>query len=437
MSRVIGASIWNMEDGITTIGLRDGWGGLVPFGISRRDRRQHLYAIGRTGVGKSTLLLNMAVEDVNAGHGVGFIDPHGDIAQALPDFVPPERMHDAVIFDPADAECPIGLNLVRAASPDERHLVASSVISVFKGIWRDSWGPRLEYILSMTISALLECENVSLLAVPRMLTDEAYRQWVVRQARDPVVRSFWLSEFEAYGTQFMQEATAPILNKVGQLLLSPQLRNVLGQVKSKIDARYIMDNGRIFIADVSKGRLGQNESNLIGALLVTQFQLAAMSRANVPEHERRDFNLFVDEFQSFSSDSFISILSEARKYRLCLTLAHQYIDQLRPEIRDAVFGNVGSMISFRVGERDAEVLEKEFGGTYTRSQFTSLNNHEVYAKLLREGEWSEPFLGRTLAPSGVRHGRRETILRLSREKYGTKRSVIEEKIRRWLRDSRH
>jgi hypothetical protein len=273
---------------------------------------------------------------------------------------------------------------------------------------------------------------VSLLGLQRILSDETYRAWVVRQVKDPIVRSFWVSEFENYGKQFLQEAIAPIQNKVGQLLLSPQLRNVLSQVKTKIDARFMMDNGRIFIADLSKGKLGADKSNLIGALLVTQFQLAAMSRADIPENQRKDFHLYVDEFQNFTSDTFAEILSEARKYRLCLTLSHQYIDQLRPEIRDAVFGNIGSMISFRVGERDAKILEREFGEAYTASQFTSLNNHEVYAKLLRDGEWSEPFLGKTLAPYGTRHGRRETIINRSREKYSIRRETIESKVRRWL-----
>jgi hypothetical protein len=431
MSVALGVSVWNMENGFTTIGHREGWGGLSPFGISHSDRRRHVYAIGQSGVGKSTLIFNMAVQDIHAGHGVAFIDPHGDNARTLIDFIPPRRINDTVYFDPADADFPIALNLLRAKSVTERHLITSSVVSAFKSIWRDSWGPRLEYLLSMSVSALLECENVSILSVPRMLVDKQYRAWVVRQVKDPILRAFWITEFAEYGERFMQEAIAPVLNKVNQLLAAPQLRNVLGQVKSKIDARAIMDNERIFIADVSKGRLGEDKSNLIGALLVTQFQLAAMSRANVPEHDRRDFMLFVDEFQSFTSDSFVSILSEARKYRLCLTLSHQYIEQLRPEIRSAVFGNVGSVVSFRVGESDAESLEREFGGTFRASQFVSLGKHEIFAKLLRDGEWSEPFLGKTLPPPELSYGKGEKIIERSRQFYATKRWQIESKIRRW------
>lgn len=266
-----------------------------------------------------------------------------------------------------------------------------------------------------------------------MLTDRRYRAWVVKQVQDPIVRSFWLNEFEAYSERFTQEAIAPIQNKVGQLLMSPHLRNILGQVRSKIDARFMMDRGRIFIADLSKGKLGEDKAFLIGALLVTQFQVAAISRADIAEEHRRDFFLYVDEFQSFTTESFVSILSEARKYKLCLTLSHQYIEQLKPNIRDAVFGNVGSMVAFRIGHADAKVIEHEFGETYTAGQLTQLGNYEVCVKLLTGGEWKEPFRGRTFPFQGEIHGRRRTIIRRTREKYATRRDVVEDKIRRWVR----
>jgi hypothetical protein len=259
---------------------------------------------------------------------------------------------------------------------------------------------------------------------------------VVKQVKDPMVRSFWVNEFDGYERRFLQEAVAPIQNKVGQLLMSPHVRNIVGQVRNRIDARFMMDNGRIFIANLSKGKLGADKAGLLGALLVTQFELAAMSRADVPEEERRDFFLYVDEFQSFTSDSFVSILSEARKYRLCLTLSHQYVGQLRPEIRDAVLGNAGSMIAFRVGHSDAKLIEESFGETYPASQFTSLNHGEVYAKLLTNGEDREAVLGRTMPPSGTRYGRREAIIRRSREKYATRREVVEERVKRWLHSRR-
>jgi hypothetical protein len=415
------------------LGIREEWGQETPFVLFPEDRRHHLYAIGKTGTGKTTLLRNLILQDIEAGNGVGVIDPHGDLATDILDFIPRRRVEDVAYFNPAALDYPVGLNLVGCTPPDKRHLVASGVVSAFQGIWPDFWGPRLEYILYAAIAALLDCENVSLLGVQRMLSDGRYRAWVVKQIKDPMVRSFWVNEFEGYDARFLREAVAPIQNKVGQLLMSPHVRNILGQVRSKIDARFMMDNGRIFIADLSKGKLGADKSSLLGALLMTQFQLAAMSRSNVPEAERKDFFLYVDEFQSFVSDSFVSILSEARKYRLCLTLSHQYIEQLRPEIRDAVFGNVGSIVGFRVGHRDAKVLEQAFGETYTASQFATLSNHEVYAKLLVYGQDREPFLGKTLPPCGKRHGRRETIVRRSQERYSTRRGDIERKIDLWMR----
>ena len=411
------------------LGLREEWGQEAPFGLSQADRRHHLYAIGKSGAGKTTLLRNLILQDIEAGRGVGFIDPHGDLAHDVLDHIPRRRIEEVTYFNPSDAEYPVGFNLLKSVPPERAHLVASGVVSAFKSLWGTSWGPRLEYILYAAVAALSECENVSLLGLQRMLSDSRYRAWVVRQVTDPVVRSFWVNEFESYDERYLHEAIAPIQNKVGQLLMSPHLRNVLGQVRSRIEARFIMDSGRIFIADLSKGRLGADKSNLIGSCLVTQFELAAMSRTDVPEEERRDFFLYVDEFQSFMSDSFVSILSEARKYRLCLTLSHQYIGQLRPEVREAVFGNVGSIVAFRAGQRDADVLEREFGQDYSASRLVGLGNHEVCAKLIHR----EPFVGRTLPPWGKRHGRRNTIVRRSREKYAKPRKMVEERIRRWLK----
>ena len=414
------------------LGLREGWGEKSPFGIFHSDRRHHFYIIGKSGVGKTTLLCNLIIQDIEAGRGVGVIDPHGDLSTALLDHIPRNRIEDVVYFNPADLEYPISLNLLHCVNADNRHLVASGIVSAFKSIWHDSWGPRLEYILYAAVAALLECANISLLGLPRMLSDCRFRAWVVKQVKDPILRSYWLVEFDNYNERFLQEAIAPIQNKVGQLLMSPYLRNVLGQVRNKIDARFMMDHRRIFIADLSKGKLGADKSNLLGALLATQFELAAISRATIPEDERADYFLYVDEFQSFISDSFISMLSEARKYRLCLTLSHQYADQLRPDIKAAVFGNVGSLLAFRLGYADAFVLEREFGATYTAARFTELSNFEAYAKLLVDGKSREPFICRTFPLQAIRHGRCATIIRRSREKYSTKRAVVESKINRWL-----
>jgi hypothetical protein len=420
-----------MEDFNIVFGMRHGWSQDSPFGLYHEDRRNHCYIIGQTGTGKTTLLKNLVAQDIEANRGFGVLDPHGDLAFDLLDLIPRRRIEDVAYFDPADPEYAVGFNIFQTRN--DPHLIASGIISAIKGIWSDSWGPRLEYILYASVAALLECDNVSLLGVQRMLGDARYRAWVVKQVDDPMVRSFWRDEFENYDRRFLQEVIAPIQNKIGQLLMSPKTRNVLGQVKSKMDARFMMDNGRIFIANLSKGRLGEDKSNLLGALLITQFHLAAMSRVNIHENERRDFNLYVDEFQSFTSDSFASILSEARKFRLCLTLSHQYIDQLRPETRLAVFGNVGSLISFRVGERDSEILAKEFGNTYAPSSLTALSNHEVCAKFLNRGTNTPTFFGKTMPPSECRHGRRKAIIRRSQEKYGTKLELAEDRIARWLR----
>lgn len=413
------------------IGHRVNWGGQTElFGLRQSDRRHHAYVIGKSGSGKTTLLRNLILQDIEAGRGVGVIDPHGDLAEELLDFIPPWRTDHVIYFNPADEHHPIGFNPFQ--SEEKSHLVASGLVGAFKNVWRDSWGPRLEYILYATVAALVDCENTSLLGVQRMLTDERYRAWVVRQIKDPMVRSFWQNEFARYDSKFLQEAIAPIQNKVGQLLMAAPTRNVFGQVKGRFDARFQMDNGRIFIANLSKGKLGEDKSNLLGAMLVTHFQQAAMSRADIPESERKDFFLFVDEFQNFATDSFASILSEARKYRLSLTLSHQYIGQLREEIRDAVFGNVGSLISFRVGHADASVLEREFGSEYAARNFTQLGNYEVCAKLLDGGRHGEPFFGKTLPPWGKPYGQKENLIRRSREKYSTKREIVEEKIKRWM-----
>lgn len=422
-----------MDEEITYIGNRLIWGAEAPFGIGRTERGRHLYVVGKTGSGKSTLLRNLLVQDIHLGRGVGLIDPHGDLALELLDQIPSWRAEDVVYFDPSDRDFPIGFNLFEKVSSDMRPLVASGIVGIFKSIWRDSWGPRLEYILYATAAALLDCENTSILGIPRMLSDARYRAWVVKQVKDPLVRSFWVNEFDSYDRKFALEAIAPIQNKVGQLVMSPAIRNILGQVRSKIDLRFMMDNRKIFIANLSKGRLGEDKANILGAVMVTKFQLAAMSRATMPGDDRLPFYLTVDEFQNFATDSFASILSESRKYGLCLTLSHQYAEQLRDEVRTAVFGNVGSIISFRVGPVDASFLEKEFGDGFPSSKFTDLSNFEINVKLTVPGGFSAPFTAKTFSSLPIHCGRRDKLLLRSREKYGTPRSKVEDRIRRWLR----
>jgi energy-coupling factor transporter ATP-binding protein EcfA2 len=415
-----------------TIGERQLWGETRLFGISEADQRQHIYIIGKTGSGKTTLLRNMILQHVASGHGVGLIDPHGDLAEELLHHIPPNRADHLVYFNPGDLEYPIGLNLLANVPKDDRHLVASGIVSAFKGIWRDSWGPRLEYILYNAVSALLDCQNATLLGVNRLLVDPNYRAAIVRQIEDPFIRSFWAEEYEAYDDRFKREAIAPIQNKLGQFLLNPVVRNILGQVKTKVNIPFVMDKGRLFIANLSKGRLGHDKANLLGSLLTTQFQLGAMARSNQAEDERQDFYLFIDEFQNFSTDAFASILAEARKYRLCLVLSHQYIDQLSLSVRQAVFGNVGTLISFRIGYADAEVMEKEFGKAIPASELADLNRYEAVVKLLDDGTNATPFRGTMLPPLENRIGRKENLVALSRRRFATPRAVLDDKINRWM-----
>ncbi len=421
------------DDAISYIGVRSTSAELnVKFGIRQTDRRNHLYIVGKTGSGKTTLLRNFIVQDFQAGRGVAVLDPHGDLSRDLLELVPPERMRHVVYFSPSDLAHPIGFNLLAHVPPDERDLVASNVVGTFKHLWRDSWGPRMEYIFKNTVSALLDCPaDTTLLGVPRMLTDERYRNRIARHIQNPKVRTFWENEFGDWNDRQRSEYTAPILNKVGMFLTSDALRNILGQARSTVDLGFMMDNRRIFIANLSKGELGEDNANLIGSLLVTGFGLAAMKRARQSEDNRTDFHLVIDEFHNFTTESFASILSEARKYRLNLSLAHQYIEQLTPSIRAAVFGNCGSLISFRVGAADALVLAPEFDPK-PPVVLTDLARREVCARLLEEGEVGNPFIGKTLPPLGDRHGRSEKLITYSRKRYTRPREDVEAAHLRWL-----
>jgi len=324
------------------------------FGIKTDDRRRHMYLIGKTGMGKSTIQENMIVGDIRAGHGLAVVDPHGDLAEKIIEYIPSERIKDVVYFNPADMDFPIAFNVLEQVEPHLRHLVASGLLGVFQKLWADSWGPRLEYILRNTILAILDFPGSTILGVVRMLSDKSYRKRVVANIKDPVVKAFWEKEFASYADKFASEAVSPIQNKVGQFLSSSLMRNIIGQVQSSINIREIMDEGKILIMNLSKGRIGEDNSALLGAMMITKIQLAAMSRVDIPEKERKDFYLYIDEFQNFSTDSFANILSEARSYHLNLILAHQYIEQLSEKVKPAVFGYVGTMLSFRIGATDAE-----------------------------------------------------------------------------------
>ncbi len=413
------------------IGEREIWGGKEPFGIPFEDRRQHLYCLGKSGTGKTTLLRNLLLHDIEAGRGVGLIDVHGDLAHEILDYIPGRRTDDVVYFRPGDTAHPIGLNLFHGITPETRHVVASNIVGAFKSIWRHSWGVRLEYVLYAAIAALLESEGSTLLGLQRILVDPEYRTWIVRNLSDPMLRVFWLHEFARWDPKLRNEIISPVQNKVGQLLMTPVMRNVLGQVRRKIDFRFMMDTNRIFIANLQKAELGEDKANLLGSLIIAAMQYASLGRGDVPESERPQFCLYIDEFQNFQTHSFSTILSEARKYGLSLVLSHQFSRQLEDDIADAVFGNVGTIISFRVGYADAERLSAEFGGTFSPSQLASLDNHHICARLMKGGNLPEPFLAKTLPPQGKRYGRRENILSRSREKYGVHREIVEDKIRRW------
>jgi len=419
-----------MDNDIIHIAQREIWGAIAPVGILPQDARRHLYIIGQTGSGKTTLLRNLIVQHLAAGHGLALLDPHGDLAEELLDMIPPSRADDLVYFNPADLEFPLSFNPLANVPRDERHIVASGIVTAFKGIWHESWGPRLEYLLYNALAALLDCQNTTLLGVNRMLTDLHYREWVTRQVRDPFIRSFWAEEFAGYDTRFMREAISPIQNKIGQFVLNPVIRNILGQVRSKIDFRFMMDNQRVFIANLSRGRLGQ-KADLLGSLIATMFQLAAMSRVNQPEEQRPDFHLVIDEFQNFTTEAFTSMLAEARKYRLCLVISHQYIDQLSLPVRQAVFGNAGTLIAFRIGHSDAEIFENEFGTTFPAREFVSLDRFQILIRLLEDGTPREPFRAATIAPLEFKVGRRQKLIARSRVKYAQSRGVVEAKLHRW------
>lgn len=402
------------------------------FGIKPDDRRRHLYVVGKTGMGKTAMLQNMAIQDIQQGRGVGFVDPHGEAAEELLDFVPSNRINDVIYVNPADLEYPIAFNVMERVDLEHRHLVASGLMGVFKKIWPDVWSARMEYILNNSILALLEYPGSTLLGINRMMSDSDFRKKVVDKITDPMVKSFWVNEFARYTQRYEVEATAAIQNKVGQFISAPLIRNIIGQIGSTINMREVMDKGKILILNLSKGRIGEDNSMLLGALLITKIQLAAMSRVDMPEEERRDFFLYVDEFQNFATESFVNILSEARKYRLALILAHQYIAQMDETVRDAVFGNVGTLISFRVGAEDAEYLEKEFIPDFTAGDIVNLAKYNIYLKLMIDGLAGRPFSAETLAPfPKAEVSNREKIIKVSRERYGTPRGEVEEKITKW------
>src|SRR5262249_50536661 len=393
--------------------------GGAPVLFSREERERHIYVVGKSGSGKSTFLYNLALGDIWAGEGVAVIDPHGDLALDILDAVPRSRINDVCYLDVTDVERPVGFNPATRIAPERRALAAAGIVSAFKHLWSDSWGPRLEHFLFHGVSALTSRRHATLIDLPRIYTDDNFRDRVLRSVTDPETLRFWHTEFPSYTKAFRSEAVAPILNKVGQFTASPQLRLILGQVAPRLDLKFTMDNRRILIANLAKGAIGEQASNLLGSLLVSHLQLIAMERGALAPQDRIPFFAHVDEFQSFSSDTFASLLSEARKFATYFALANQYTDQLPAAVRSAVIGNAGTLVVFRVGSRDAELLAPEFRSM----ESGALADQEPFTAWLRRGIGRDRiFAAPKLYES---HGTAAAIRHQSRQRFGRSRRLNE------------
>lgn len=426
-------------DRVTYFAATDSRGKRIPFGIKSKDRERHMYVIGKTGMGKSTLLENMAIQDIRNGEGMAFIDPHGSAVETLLSYIPEDRVKDVVYFAPFDLDQPIAFNVMEDVGYDKRHLVTSGLMATFKKIWQDAWSARMEYILTNTLLALLEYPDATLLGVNRMYTDKVYRKKVVDNVKDPVVKDFWTKEFANYTDRFTQEATPAIQNKIGQFTSNPLIRNIIGQPKSSFDIRELMDNRKILLINLSKGRVGDVNMRLLGSMITTRIFLAAMSRAELSNAELKKsakFYFYVDEFQNFANETFAEILSEARKYNLNLLIAHQYVEQMEEEVRDAVFGNVGTTVTFRVGPFDAETLETVFFPDFTKEDLVNLGFAQIYLSLMIDGIGSRPFSAVTLPPiEPPPHSFREDVIEASRQTFGNPRAGIEAAVQAELTPS--
>jgi hypothetical protein len=417
------------QEKITFFAKTDARGKGVTFGIKAKDRQRHMYVVGKTGMGKSTLLENMAAQDIQNGEGMAFIDPHGSAAETLLEYVPEHRVKDVVYFAPFDLDNPISFNVMEDVGPDKRHLVVSGLMSTFKKIWVDAWSARMEYILTNALLVLIEYPDTTLLSVNRLFIDKKYREKVVDYCQDPAVKSFWTEEFAGYTDRFAAEALPAIQNKIGQFTGNPLIRNIIGQPHSSFDIRTLMDEKKILIMNLSKGLIGETNANLLGSMLTTRIYLAAMSRADLPVEQMKqmpNFYFYVDEFQSFANATFANILSEARKYHLNLIIAHQYIAQMEEEVRDAVFGNVGTTVSFRVGPFDGEVLETVFAPRFEATDLVNLGFAQIYLTLMIDGIGSQPFSAETLPPlSKPQVSCVNMVLNSSRQLYAKKREEVE------------
>lgn len=418
---------------VTTIAKREGYGGRGEVvTLDAEARRRHLYVVGKSGSGKSTLIGNMIVQDIHQGRGLTFLDPHGDLSLDLLDQIPPARITDVLYFDAACEDHPVGFNLLEKRR-SANHLVTSSVIDVLRSMWQDSWGPRMEYILSNAVAALVEREGSTLLGVQKILVNREFRQHTLRFVRDPIIRAFWHQEFDRWPQRFQQEAIAPIQNKVGRITGHPVLRNIVGQVRSTFDPRRVMDEQRIVIVNLARGVLGADASSLLGSLLVAAYGLAAFSRADTPSDRRTRHSLYVDEVQHVGAGALSALLSEGAKYGAEIIAANQFTSQLDDMVRGAIFGNVQTIISFSVGASDSLHLEREFSQDIKQQQLTELAPYEVFIKTGSLPEERVPFRARTLPPLGLYYGRSRSVVRRSRAQFTRSQEKVERKIARFLR----
>jgi uncharacterized protein DUF87 len=403
-----------------------------PVMLDSEERRRHLYIIGQTGTGKSTLFLNLIRQDLAAGEGLALLDPHGDLAELALAQVPRSRTNDLVYINPAETDRPIGFNPLSGVPHYLKPVVADGIVSAFRHVWPDSWGPRLDYILTNAVRALLDVPGATLLMLPRLLIDEPFRtQLIDHHVGDPVVRAFWANEYAGYGDSFRAEAISPILNKIGKALIDPRLRNMLAQPKSTVTFRRLMDQGAIVICNLSKGGLGESTGHLLGALLTTAMAQAALSRADTPAADRRPFHLYADEFQSFATESFALILSEARKYGLTLSIGHQYLDQIPDSLRAAVFGNVGSIIACRVGASDAPILADQIG-LQGADALIDLRTGTAWTRLLRNGAPTSPVRLELHQAPPIRRQSTHRLTNTSQMRFGRPRAEVEARIRKFL-----
>ncbi|HET9850781.1 MAG TPA: DUF87 domain-containing protein [Candidatus Saccharimonadales bacterium] len=418
------------EDEISLLGVTNFRGDNTVFGLRREDRGRHTYILGQTGTGKSGVLELLTISDIYYDQGFAVIDPHGDYAQHVLTFIPKRRLDDVVYFNPADTEHPIGFNPLEITDKTLKGHISSEMVGVLKRLFAESWGPRLEYILRYSLLALLDYPNSTLLDITRLLTDKKFRAQVIKYIDDPVVKNFWVTEFASWNDKFASEAVAPVLNKVGAFTANPMIRNIIGQPKSTFNLRKIMDEGKILVVNLSRGLMGEDNAGILGAMMVTKIQLAAMGRADLPEAKRRPFYLYVDEFQNFATDSFATILSEARKYALNLTVANQYISQMAEPVRDAVFGNVGTIMSFRVSPDDAPFLQKYFEPQFEAADLIQQHSRYFFLSMIIDGEKAPPFSAKTLNLPEAPEDLTTEIIKLSRDKYSGDLASVEAMIRR-------